>query len=66
MTYEYLGHGLRVLAGDLADHGGLPGKYPLPPGEHGKLGPLYVDLDHVGRREPVGQRVQGDRRNEAH
>jgi FkbM family methyltransferase len=62
---EHLGHGLRVPVGDLADHGGPPGKYPLAAGEHGKLGPLHVDLDHVWRRELVRERVEGDRRDEA-
>jgi FkbM family methyltransferase len=62
---ERLGHGLRVPAGDLTDHGGVPGKYPVAPGEHGDLGPLHVDLDHVRGREPVRERVEGDRRDEA-
>jgi hypothetical protein len=50
---EYRGHRRRVLAGDLTDHGGLLGKYLVPPGEYGDLGPLHVDLDHVWRRELV-------------
>jgi hypothetical protein len=62
---EDLGHRLGVLVRDLADHGGLPGKYPVTAGEHGKLRPLHVDLDHVWRREPVRERVEGDRRDEA-
>lgn len=65
MADEYLGHRLGVLAGDLADHGWLLGKYPVPPGEHGELGPLHVDLDYVWCREPVRERVEGDRRDEA-
>jgi hypothetical protein len=44
---------------------GAQGKYPVTPGEHGELGPLHVDLDHVGGREPVRERVEGDRRDEA-
>jgi hypothetical protein len=62
---EYRGHRRRVLAGDLTDHGGLLGKYLVPPGEYGDLGPLHVDLDHVWRRELVRERVEGDRRDEA-
>jgi FkbM family methyltransferase len=62
---EDLGHGLRVLVRDLADHGGPPGKYPVAPGEHGELGSLHVDLDYVRGREPVRERVEGDRRDEA-
>ena len=65
MTDEYLGHRLRVLLGDLTDHGGVQGKYPVTPGEHVELGPLHVDLDHVWCPEPVRERVEGDRRDEA-
>jgi hypothetical protein len=65
VTDEYLGHGLRVPAGDLTDHLGPRGKYPVTRVEHGDLGPLHVDLDHVWCREPFRERVEGDCRDEA-